>query len=153
MKVWNNEDICKTDAFGCSANPAIITWIWSAIWQEASCGIGWLATCPLLVPCRAVCVKEPSNNHDSSRMCPIHSTNSLGLKWYFNIAMIRINGSDSLYLCCVIEVVYSQGKYLVTARLSLPFPLVISSAKYWATLHLIIPPKVSSFKPTFIPLQ
>lgn len=80
MNVWNKEDICRTDAFGCSAKPANITCTWSAIWQDASCGIGWLIMWPEFAPCIAVCVNEPSNSQDNNLIWLIHSTNSFGLK-------------------------------------------------------------------------
>lgn len=152
MNVWNKEDMCRTDAFGCSAKPARIIWTWSAIWHEVSWGIGWLIMCPELAPWMAVCVNEPSNNHDNNLMWLMHSTNSFGLnykkKCFF--ALFMFGGSNYV---CWLEVLQSQGRYLVIALLSLPFPLVISSAKYCAMPHFIIPPKVSSFKPTIAPLQ
>ena len=48
---------------------------------------------------------------------------------------------------------YSQGRYLLTDLLSRPFPLLISRASYCARLAFIVPPSVSSFSPTVIPLM
>lgn len=140
----------RTEAFGCSANPARTTWTWSAIWHEASCGIGWLIICPVAAPWMAVCVNEPNSIQDNNLIWLMHSTNSLGLQK--KVKTPSDYATETTYVCCV-EVLHNHGRYFIIALLSLPFPLVISSAKYWATPHLIIPPKVSSFKPTLAPLQ
>ena len=86
INAWNNEDIWRTEALDCSANPAMITWMWSAMWQDASWGTGWQWQCDvecvawLAPPCRAVWVREPSSSHDKRRMWPTQSMNSRGLK-------------------------------------------------------------------------
>lgn len=80
INVWNKEDMCRTEVLGWSENPAIITWIWSAIWQEASWGIGWHKLLFEPIPCNALCVNEPKINQDKRRIWLMHSRNSLDLK-------------------------------------------------------------------------
>lgn len=87
INAWNREDMWSTEALDCSAKPAMITWMWSAMWHDASWGIGWQWQCEvecvawLAPPCRAVCVSEPRSIHDRRRIWPTQSMNSRGLEW------------------------------------------------------------------------
>ena len=63
----------------CSANPVMMTMMWSAMWEPASRGMGWHTSMPPAFV-MAMCVSEPSSNHDNRRMWPTQSRNSLGLQ-------------------------------------------------------------------------
>ena len=95
INAWNNEDICRTDALDCSAKPARITWMCSAMCVLASNGIGWQRNVALLWS-RAECCNDPNNSHESDRMCATQSINSFGLSDRIRIFSLIIL---SLLLC------------------------------------------------------
>ena len=78
INAWNKDDMCNTDAFDCSAKPARITWMCSAMWVFASNGIGWLRNVALLWS-NALCWSEPKRIQDKHLMWATQSINSLGL--------------------------------------------------------------------------
>ena len=63
----------------CSAKPVMMTMTWSAMCRLASSGMGTQTMGPAALV-MAVCVSDPISSHDSSRMCPTQSMNSLGLR-------------------------------------------------------------------------
>ena len=74
---WNREHIWTTEVLESSANPARITWIWSAIWQEASKGIGWEIFSSFKPYCN-VWFTDPRSNQDNNRIWATQSRNSRG---------------------------------------------------------------------------
>lgn len=78
MNAWKSDDMCRTEALDCSAKPANITCMCSAMCVLASNGMGWHRNVALLWN-KALCCKDPSNSHESERMWATQSINSFWL--------------------------------------------------------------------------
>ncbi len=78
MNAWKSDDMCRTEALDCSAKPANITCMCSAMCVFASNGMGWQRNVALLCN-KALCCKDPSNSHESDRMWATQSINSFWL--------------------------------------------------------------------------
>ena len=112
-----------------------VTSIWSAMWHDASKGIGWHAA-PSLGTTIIVWLIAPSSNQDSNLMWDTHSRNSFG-PW-----VVMVFGGLN-----------NQGMYLVIldSLLSMDI-LAISMARNWDRAALRMPPRVSWLSPMVIPL-